>query len=301
MPEPKPPREHHIPLFGLFLLFLGIVLLLQTFQVLPWNLWGVLWRFWPVLIIIIGLDILLRRYNPWLVSALALVLLSGCLSLAIWQYGQLQEPEKITQSYSQPLGSLERAKVEIDLTLGRLAIYSLPVSSPNLVEISSQMPNDDLRLRADFSKQGSEGKLRLSTERINRQRETETRWEVYFTQKIPLTIEVKSATSSLNLDLSKINVTQLEMDLDVGDYEVKMPSSAGTTKVYIKADLANLEITVPQGVAIKLRADTDLTVFDVNERRFPREGSYYISQDFENAENQIEVELDCDLSRVVIK
>ncbi len=110
MSEPKPPREHQIPLFGIFLLFLGIVLLLQTFQVLPWNLWGVLWRFWPVLIIILGINILLRRYNPWLVSALALILLAGCLGLAIWQYGQLQEPEEITKGYSQPLGGLERAE-----------------------------------------------------------------------------------------------------------------------------------------------------------------------------------------------
>jgi len=84
--EPKPPKRHHVPLFGIFLLFLGIVLLLQTFQVLPWALWGVLWRFWPVLIIIIGLNILLRRYNPWLVSALVLALLVACLGLAIWQY-----------------------------------------------------------------------------------------------------------------------------------------------------------------------------------------------------------------------
>lgn len=60
MSEPKTPREYCVPVWGLFLLFLGILFLLQTFNVLPWGLWGTLWRFWPVLIISVGLSLLFR-------------------------------------------------------------------------------------------------------------------------------------------------------------------------------------------------------------------------------------------------
>ena len=89
-PEEKParerrPREHHVPTGGIFLVFLGIVLLLQSLDVMPWSIWNTLWRFWPVLLIITGLNILLRRFNVWLVSLLLLVLLFVCLSLALWQ------------------------------------------------------------------------------------------------------------------------------------------------------------------------------------------------------------------------
>ncbi len=86
MSEPKQ-REHHVPVWGIYLLFLGVLFLLQTFEVLPWPLWGTLWRFWPVLIIIIGMGILLRHFNPWLVSLLILAILFACLGIAIWQYG----------------------------------------------------------------------------------------------------------------------------------------------------------------------------------------------------------------------
>jgi hypothetical protein len=60
------------------LLFLGIVFLLQALDVLPWGVWGTLWRFWPVLIIIIGLNILLSRY-----SICTAVGLPGCGFLAV--------------------------------------------------------------------------------------------------------------------------------------------------------------------------------------------------------------------------
>ena len=86
MPEEKSPRVIGVPVWGIFLVFLGIVFLFQTLDVLPWGLWRTLWRYWPVLIIITGLGILLRRYNVWLVSLLVLVVLGAGLGIAIWQY-----------------------------------------------------------------------------------------------------------------------------------------------------------------------------------------------------------------------
>jgi len=298
MPEPKSSRYHHIPVFGIFLLFLGIVFLLQTLNVLPWGLWGTLWRFWPVLIIIIGLNILLRRYNPWLVSALILVLLFACLGIATWQYGPSLPAGETTKSYSEPLGSLEHAQIQINFTAGSLTIGSLASGSPNFVEATGSR-----NMRVDFQSKGNEGTLNLSTERVNRRlrNEADTRWEVRFTRNIPLTIDVKSAVGNLELDLSELQVTELQMDIDAGNYIIEMPSSAGTTSAYIKADLANLEVTIPDGVAARLEVDTDLTALEVDESRFPRKGDYYISPDFERAENRIELEIDCDLGRVQVK
>ena len=86
MSEEKPQRVRGIPVGGVFLVFLGVVFLLQTLDILPWALWGTLWRFWPALIIITGIGILLRRYNVWLVSLLALAIFGACLGIAIWRH-----------------------------------------------------------------------------------------------------------------------------------------------------------------------------------------------------------------------
>ncbi len=79
-----------VPVFGILLLYLGIVFLLQTLGVLPWGLWAKLWQFWPVLLIIMGLGMLFRHHKPWLVGLLILVLLLACLGIAIWQYGPVR-------------------------------------------------------------------------------------------------------------------------------------------------------------------------------------------------------------------
>ncbi len=86
MSEGRRHREPHFPLFGILLVFVGVILLLQTSGVLPWSLWNTLWRFWPVLIIIVGLRIVLGRLHPWLVSLLILAILGACFAIAISMY-----------------------------------------------------------------------------------------------------------------------------------------------------------------------------------------------------------------------
>jgi hypothetical protein len=296
MSEQKPQRERHIPIFGILLLFLGVVFLLQNFNILPWGLWQTLWRFWPVLIIIIGLTILLRRWNPWLVSTLVLVLLCACLGIAMWQYGQSSPAERAATSYSEPLGSLESAEIELDFTAGSLTVTSLPSTSSDFVAVKSGATYRNGDVRADFHRTGNRGRLRLSAEG-----KADTRWKVSSTKNIPLTVDVESAVSNTQLDLSELEVTELRMDVDVGNYTVKLPSSAGTTYAYIKADVANLQVTIPDGVAAKLKTDVDLGFLEVDQSRFPRKGDYYMSRDFESAKNRVELELDCDIGRVEVK
>ena len=301
MSEKKPQSVVGVSIWGIFLLFLGIVFLLQTLNVLRWGLWGTLWRFWPVLIIIIGLGILLRRYNAWLVSLLVLAVLGACLGIAIWQYGPSLSSGMVTKDYSEPLGDIERAQIEIDFSAGSITIGSLPPGSSNFVEAASEVRNSRKTMSVDFHQQDGEGKLYLSTVNQRFWGELGIRWDVNFTRNIPLAISIKSAASNVELDLSALKVTKLRLDVDAGNYKVTTPSSAGTSDIEIEANVANIEVTIPDGVAAKIQVDTNLSALDVDKSRFPQQGDYYMSQDFVSAENQVELEIDCDVGRVQVK
>jgi hypothetical protein len=295
MSEKEPQRVVGAPIWGIFLLFLGIVFLLQTLGVLPWGLWGTLWRFWPVLIIIIGVSILLRRYNVWLVSLLILAMLGACLGIAAWQYESPPPSGAATQSYSEPLGDIERAQIEVDFTAGSISISSLPPASPNFVQVTAEGKSRDGSINVDFQRHDGEGRLYLKTERGG------ARWEVRLATITPLAMNIKSAASNMELDLSQLKVTELKLDIDAGNCKLTMPSSAGTTRVNIKADVANVEVTIPDGVAAKVWVDTDLSALDVDQSRFPKQGDYYISGDFDTAQNRVYLEIDCDVSRVEVR
>src|SRR3990170_5122917 len=44
-----------------FFITLFLVLTLNTFKVLPWGIWGILWRFWPIFFIMAILQYLSRK------------------------------------------------------------------------------------------------------------------------------------------------------------------------------------------------------------------------------------------------
>ena len=46
-------------MWGAFLIFAGVLLFLNTLEFLPWEVWNEIWKFWPILLILAGLKIML--------------------------------------------------------------------------------------------------------------------------------------------------------------------------------------------------------------------------------------------------
>jgi len=48
--------------WGIFVLALGVVLLIGNFRP-EWHIWRNLWKFWPVILIIMGINALVRHFS----------------------------------------------------------------------------------------------------------------------------------------------------------------------------------------------------------------------------------------------
>lgn len=46
---------------GILLIFIGSILLLNSFNILPWTIWSEILHYWPLLLILFGLKILFGR------------------------------------------------------------------------------------------------------------------------------------------------------------------------------------------------------------------------------------------------
>ena len=85
-PPPAPQRRRRGGVVGpLVLIFIGGVFLLQNTGYLPPNAWQNLWRLWPVILVLAGIELLLANRVPWLVlaSVAALVLVVGALAMSL--------------------------------------------------------------------------------------------------------------------------------------------------------------------------------------------------------------------------
>jgi len=285
--------------WGTFLIFLGVVFMLQTTGVLPWTLWGTLWRFWPVALILMGVGILVRGWNVWLVSLVSVAILGGCLGIALWQHGPLASSHMETETVR--LGDLERAEIQIDFAAGRLEVGSLSSGSIDLVDMAYEVRDGQRGLASAVETVGTGVVLRLTSAHYLSWPDAGTRWRVDLTRSIPLVVSVRSSASDVELDLRRLEVVELKLDLGAGNCRVTLPSSAGVTSVDIDVNVANLEITVPDGVAARIRVDSGLSLIDVDKGRFPRQGDYFQSPDYEGAANRVDMVVSCDVGRVEVE
>jgi hypothetical protein len=73
--------------WGMLLILGGSLLLLNFAGALPWEFWDHIWRFWPLLIVLAGLNILLgdNIVSKTVISLVVFLMLIFVVSTALWK------------------------------------------------------------------------------------------------------------------------------------------------------------------------------------------------------------------------
>lgn len=287
--------------FPLLLVAIGIVLLLQTLGVLTWDLWATLWKFWPVLLVLVGVSLVLRRASRWLMLVLTVVLLGGSIGVAIAIHGPLVGGGAYSGTFSEPLGSTEKARVEMDFSAGRLLVGALPASSDMLVE--GQYQGASREVRKTVRRIGSETTVTLSRDwgAVTWPRSPKEEWNVRLAVGVPLDMDVDLGASEADLDLTDLKVVEFKLDAGAADIEVTFPRAAGETNAVVKVGATRLELIVPEGVAASITLKSGLSSLDVDESRFPKDGDKYQSADYSVASNRLTLSVETGVASVKVR
>jgi hypothetical protein len=294
--------------WGIFILFFGIVLLLQATGVVEWRLWGTLWKFWPVIIILLGLAIIIPRRLMWLVALVEVAVLGISFWISAAQYtpSLAHDVTIIEQRFTYPSVGVERVSADVEFAAGSIVITDLQTSQL-LAEISDGhepqgKPQEQVvTMDADFSRQGDTVLVNVSPVNDNFWDNWSVRWRFAFNPAVPVSMEIRCEGSRLTLDIEDLELDTLNLVLDVSSGILTLPATAGDSLFDIDLDVSNLEIIVPQNVAVKMRIENNLSMVSIDQDRFLKQGDYYISADYEIAANGVELNILCDVSRLVVR
>ena len=227
------------------------------------------------------------RPNPWVYALIVI----GVILAALWAFNRPDfTGTPTTETISQPITAAS-AEITLDTTVGRLEVSAN--ASGKLIDGTFELGGKD-RLQRGLVTRNDVQIVRLEAVTsgvtigvaplINR---NDLSWKIGLAPKLPIKLRVTVGVGVGNLELTKLNVTDLTVTSGVGQMTVTLPK-AGKVTANIEGGIGELKIIIPRGMQAQIRASNDLGKVNVSGD-FERSGDLYTSSGFASAVNRVQL------------
>lgn len=288
--------------WGVILVFIGVLFLLQNFNVIHFE-WLSLWRLWPVILILWGVSIL--PANNWIKTGLVLVVLAGTLYFMIdqavkWDSNDNTEFESwnnedqqdADQDFSLPFeDSIPMAELSLDAAAGKFEI-SQPTN--NLVDFQTRGGN--VTYNYNITTTDSLTSVRIEREGVDIKHNNGSHQVLLELNQIPTwKLDFEVGASAMNLDLTPFKISNLTIDGGAASFDIKLGNANPDMNVNINAGASSIKILVPQSSGCDLRISSVLSEKTIEGFEKIDHG-HFQTEDFDKAENKINLNIEAAVS-----
>ena len=251
------------------------------------NGWTIAWLLiWPAIIIVIGLllfvdlaglaDIdafeLLATWWPLILIGLGLIVLAG----ALWP-----RRDTVVDTLAIPLAGAATGEVTLKFSAGELEVIA---GTPGTL--------------VDGTFEGGVVPHHLGPGRVELETDIaavwpwygqRVHWRVGLAPDTPISLRLEGGASRSTLELGRLNVPTLVVKTGASDTRIALPASVDHCDARIDAGAAQVRVTVPAGVAARIRAQMGLGSTSVDEARFPRAAGGWASPDYDTAARRADI------------
>lgn len=273
-------------IWGLLLVFIGGILLLQNFGVIDFY-WEVIFRFWPVILILIGANLLFSRDDSRtgaIISVMLTLLALGFITYkgitlndeeSPWTFNNNDDSveESATNTFIEEYNdSIGKAVLNIE---GGATRYVLKDTTSNLfsADVKKSFGNYSLLRTIDDS-----------TQVLNFKMSGKNNWELKDNDGNKATIKLNSTpvwdihlqmgAGTANLDLSPFKINNLSIKGGAASFEIKLAEPVQATTVSVETGVSKIEIFIPRSAACKISTESGLSSTDFKGFTRQQDGTY---------------------------
>lgn len=302
-------------IWGLVLVFVGSILLLDNFGVIDFY-WRSVWRFWPLILILSGLNLVFARAKEH-AAVKALLIVVAVLILGFVAYvGTTQTYYKpwFSQSdedrtdadtlesntFSEPFNpAITKAELHIE---GGATSYELAESTTNLFDAEvkraygkytlSKTSTDSVEV-LHFNMQGKNKHWdveKAKGNKVNLFLNIQPIWSVF----------LDMGAGKADLDFSAYKLQDLHIKGGAAAFDVKLGQALQTTNVSVETGVSEVTILVPETAACRITCNGGLT--SKSFKNFDKKSDgLYETPNFQAAASKIYIKLDGGLSAFKVK
>lgn len=301
--------------FGaLILLVVGIIFLFNNFGLLPWEIWSTLWRFWPVLLIVGAVEMILG-YSwlgrtimgligltvVWLVFAFVFswplpARLEQTRERAVDQFLSKPETREKTVILSRgDYSEIQKREITVESGVGRLIVEA--DTNAELMELRSTYFDG-------FGRPEVGAESRNDTLKINVRTEFNARHSFFSFGKeivqrvsfgnydLPTDFDLDIGAGALEADFDLAKIIGIKLNVGAGSADLKFTkNSVPVEKLSIDVGAGSAKIEVPEGVGLKVNYNIGVGSFEVGSNNM-RGNGVYTSEGYQQKEIKMEMVVD---------
>ncbi len=316
-PMPPMPPRHHSFVGPIILIVLGSVLLL--WRIVPdLDPWPVLFRYWPLILILIGLGKIWDSYyirhhveqgvpmaRPAISgTGIAWILLLIFFILAMWHGrgrwddgGWQHEPwgwhgrAFAAESHDTQAVELQGAKsadMDFDIPAGQLTLSG---GSSHLMDADFRYGRNQEKPTVEYSVTDGRGALRVTQDenQWHTQFGTEdVEWNMRVTNGVPVDLHLQMGAGQSTLRLNGVDVKNLDVHMGAGQLDLDLTGERkNNVDGTIEGGVGQATIRLPKDVGVHV--DASGGIGSVDARGLKQEGSSYVNESYGKTPTNIEL------------
>ncbi|MGI5921164.1 MAG: LiaI-LiaF-like domain-containing protein [Syntrophomonadaceae bacterium] len=275
---------------GLLLILAGVVLFLINCGYGSWTVLYELSKWWPLILIVIGLSMFGGGKIPYWLACLLIILSVGAVGFFTIQAGNGSyrgSTESALSLTRQQYPFVNRCHLDIDYLGGSLSVK----------------PGGNDLLKADFGQKPIVNHLTRGrdTLRVNLSQpdyswlprfNASNRWQLWLSPELAWILDIEAAALNGHIDLSGIPLTQLDLNMGAGDMDLILGYNGTRSNVKIEAGAGDLNLHFPQETGVSITWDGALTSNNLDKLGWYKTGNRYTSPNYQQATAKIDCEIE---------
>lgn len=270
--------------WGLLLVLVGSLFLVNNLEIADVN-FASLWQLWPLLIVAIGLSIIPIKGK--LGTALTAIFMVGALTLvaltALGYVSPIDDGKITTRNAVIETRGAEVLKLRVNGGAGAINFRSADTRA-----VRAELQSTFAKLKHETFLQGNTQEVEISMDGRGRWLPGSYRNDLTVTvpESMPVELIVDAGASSIEGDLSKLELTKLDIDSGASSIDLKLGKLAAVNHVSIDVGVSSVKLSLPDGVGTQVKIDSGLSsktmpgLKEVSKNRFESDG-------YEKAANKI--------------
>ncbi len=307
-------------LWGIVLLFVGLVLLLENFNVIEFY-WRNVWGFWPIFLVIAGVNILFNKNKSQVGNLISIGIVVITLGFLFYRGQQPPEhrgwfghnfekdidididgdsedfdtvlSERLT--FAEPFHADSAKKVVLDISGGGTS-FKLDGPTDSLIDavversrgaftLKKEYIDSVQRLTFSMEEKNSKWNINDGGSDVNFKLNTQPEWEV----------NMNMGAGEVNFDFSAYKVRKFKFEGGAAALDIRLGDILPIADVIVKTGVADVKLKIPMAAGCRIKSSTGLSAKDFTGFTKMSNGTYE-TPNYATSTKKIFINLDGGLS-----